>query len=265
MFILAKSAIPFLFHPAVFANANAGSKLYICTTPQQFDLDRSGFESLVWTEIKGVGSHGEIGANTNILTYDTWDTDVIRKAKGMTDAGSPEIELARIPSDAGQVALQAAAATNLNYAFRIVRNDAGFVNGLGTHIYYRGLVTGPRLPLGRNEDFDLEIFTLGLNQKVLTVDPTVVGNPPVLTVNPAITGTAEVGETLNLSNGTFTGDTPVYTYQWYAGGVAIVGATANTFLLTAAQLGKVITGRVTATNASGTASGMSAATTAVAP
>lgn len=250
---------------AAFANANAGSRLFFCTTPQQNDLDQSDYELLTFVEVKAVGSHGEIGANTNILTYDTWDTVVVQKAKGMTDAGSPEIELARIPTDPGQEALRAAALTNLNYAFKILRNDPANINGDPTTIYYRGLVTGPRLPLGRNEDFDLEIFTLGLNQLALTVNPTAGGVAPTSTVLPAITGTAEVGEILTLSNGTFTGDAVItYTYQWYAGGNAIIGATASTFLLTSAQLGKIITGRVTATNASGNAFAFSAATTAVA-
>jgi hypothetical protein len=145
--------------PAAFFNTHAGAKLFACATAQQADLDQAGFEALVWVQIKGVGNHGETGSSTNILNYDTWDTDVIQKAKGMTDGGSPEIELARIPDDPGQDILRTAAATNLNYAFKIEMN------------YNRGLVAGPRTPNGRNEDFDLEVFTLGLNQRQITVDP----------------------------------------------------------------------------------------------
>lgn len=162
-----------------FANANAGSKLYIATVnadpdnpdPQQTALNQAAFEALDWTQIAAVGSHGEVGSQTNILTYDTWDTDVIQKAKGMTDAGSPEIELARVYNDNGQIALRLAAATNLNYAFKIERNDEFEVGGSPTIIYNRGLVTGPRRPMGRNEDFDLEIFTLALQQREIVVDP----------------------------------------------------------------------------------------------
>ena len=50
--------------------------------------------------------------------------------------------------------------------------------------YNRGLVTGPTIPLGRTEDFDLEVFTLGLQQRQLTVDPSAAGVAPVLTVAP---------------------------------------------------------------------------------
>lgn len=161
-----------------FANSHAGWKLYVCVTPQQDDLDVTDFAALTWVQVKGVGSFGETGDNTNILTYDTWDTDVIQKAKGMTDAGSPEIEVARIPTDPGQVALRAMALTNLNYAFKVEGNDKPDNNTGATPTirYNRGLVTGPREPNGRNEDFDIEIFPLGLNQRQIKVNP-VAGTP----------------------------------------------------------------------------------------
>lgn len=257
--------------PIAFANANAGSELYVCATAQQSDLDRADYEGLAWVQVKAVGSHGEVGSTTNILTYDTWDTVVIQKAKGMTDAGSPEIELARIPNDPGQEILRTAARTNLNYAFKIVRNDEVSATASPTVIYNRGLVTGPRRPMGRNEDFDLEIFTLALNQEEVIVDAGAGGVAPSNTAVPTITQAdpttnpdPAVGELLTASTGTFTGDpTITYAYRWFAGGVAISGATGSTFTPTSAQVGKTITVRVTATNDSGQAIAFSAPTTPV--
>lgn len=159
---------------AGFFNTNAGSKLYICATPKNDDVaDAAAYAALTWVQIGGVGSHGEAGTQTNILSYDTWDTTVTQKAKGMSNAGDPEIELARDPDDAGQDILRTAANTNWSYAFKIERNDKpnDDVDSKPTIIYNRGLVSGPRRPLGRNEDFDLEIFTLGLQQKEIVVDP----------------------------------------------------------------------------------------------
>lgn len=250
--------------PAAFVNTNSGAKLYICATAQPNDLDQAGYEALTWVRVTGVGNYGETGNKTNMLTYDTWDTDVVQKAKGMTDAGSPEIEVARIPTDAGQIILRAAASTNLNYAFKVTRNDNVGVATQPTIRYNRGLISGPTEPNGRNEDFDLEVFTLGLQQRQITVDPTSAGNPPVLTVSPAITGTAQVANVLTCSNGTFTGDaTIVRSFQWYAGGVAISGANAATYLPVTADIGKVVTCRVTGTNAAGSAQGWAPATSAV--
>lgn len=162
-----------------YFNTNAGSTLYVCATDQPDDLDASEYAALTWVQVTGVGSHGEAGTSTNILTYDTWDTEVAQKAKGISDAGSPDIEVARDPDDAGQVILRTAANTNLNYAFKIERNDnpdPSPGDGTPTIIYNRGLVTGPRRPFGRNEDFDLEIFSLALQQKEIVVAPT-VGTP----------------------------------------------------------------------------------------
>lgn len=156
---------------AAYFNTHAGYKLFICETPQPADLTPTAFAALTWVQVKGVGSHGETGVTTNILTYDTWDTDVVQKAKGMSNAGDPEIEVARDPSDPGQIILRIAAGTNLNYAFKIEANDAPEPGGTPTTRYNRGLVAGPREPNGRNEDFDLEIFTLGLQQKQIKIDP----------------------------------------------------------------------------------------------
>lgn len=251
--------------PAAFANTNAGSKIYVCATAQQNDLLQADYEALNWVEVKAVGNYGETGSKTNILTYDTWDTTVSQKAKGITDAGSPTIELARIPTDPGQIIMRSIARNNLNYAFKTVRNDPAFVGGNGTIIYNRGLVTGPTRPGGKNEDFDLEVFTLGLNQLEVVVNPTGTGVAPAMTVAPVITGTAAVDEVITASTGTFTGDAVItYAYQWFAGGVAIVGANTNSYTLTSAELGKVITVRVVASNASGSAQGFSAPTVAVA-
>lgn len=149
-----------------FANTLSGSKLYVCATVQNSDLNLAAFEALTWVQVKGVGSHGETGTNTNIVSYDTWDTEFVQKAKGTSNAGDPEVELSRIAADAGQLILRTAGDhfNKDNYAFKIEKNDAPS-GGTPTYIYNRGLVAGPRTPHGRNEDFDLEIYTFALQQQ----------------------------------------------------------------------------------------------------
>lgn len=161
---------------SAFVNSMAGAKLYVCSTPQPTDLTASTFAALTWVLVGGVGSFGETGTSTNVLSYDTWDTGFVQKAKGTSNAGDPEIEVARDPADAGQIILRTIADTNLQYAFKIERNDKPNSNAGSkpTTVYNRGIVTGPRTPNGRNEDFDLEIYTLGLNQKQITVPPVTV-------------------------------------------------------------------------------------------
>lgn len=87
---------------------------------------------------------------------------------------------------------------------------------------------------------------------------------PVNTVAPAITGTAQVGQTLTTTNGTWTGaPTPTYTREWKAAGAAISGATGTTYVPVIADIGKVITCTVTATNVAAVVTAITAATAAV--
>ncbi|SFR68740.1 Carboxypeptidase regulatory-like domain-containing protein [Agromyces sp. CF514] len=65
---------------------------------------------------------------------------------------------------------------------------------------------------------------------------------------PTITGTAATGSLLTAKPGGWTHGTS-FTYQWYADGTAIAGATAATIMLTDGLAGKAITVRVTGTAA----------------
>jgi hypothetical protein len=78
---------------------------------------------------------------------------------------------------------------------------------------------------------------------------------------PAISGTPQVGQTLTVSNGQWSGDQPItYTYQWLrcdaAGNncVAIVGENSQTYLVQSPDVGHTLRVTVTATNAAGSAS-----------
>jgi len=153
-------------------NTNSGRTFGICATPQPDDLDEAGYAALTYIDVSTVGSLGETGNTQNILSYDAWNTRTVQKQKGMTNAGDPELECADDPTDAGQDALKAAAATKFYYAFKIEGDDKLTPGGTNGIRYNRGLVAGPRKPNGRNEDFDLIIFDLGLVQEEITVKPT---------------------------------------------------------------------------------------------
>lgn len=89
-------------------------------------------------------------------------------------------------------------------------------------------------------------------------------NMPVNTVAPAITGTPTEGETLTVSNGTWTNTPDGYAYIWKRDGVAISGASASTYELAEADVGAAISATVKATNLGVSAVANSAATAAVA-
>ncbi|WP_392840829.1 hypothetical protein [Streptomyces sp. LN500] len=72
------------------------------------------------------------------------------------------------------------------------------------------------------------------------------GSAPKASKKPTISGTAKVGRTLKAGHGTWTPAPTSYTYQWYANGKAIKGATKSSLTLKSAQRGQKITVRVTA-------------------
>ena len=103
--------------------------------------------------------------------------------------------------------------------------------------------------------------TAGSTDQASAVTGTVTAAPslaPVATAPASITGTPANGQTLTAVNGTWTGATPItYTYAWQlcdANGAAcapVAGATAQTFVLTTATVGKTVRVQVTASNPSG--------------
>ena len=85
----------------------------------------------------------------------------------------------------------------------------------------------------------------------------VLTSAPSNTVLPSISGTAQVGATLSVSNGTWLNSPFAYTYQWQQcdtigdGCVQIPGAQSNTYTAGSGDIGDTLSVIVTATNANG--------------
>jgi hypothetical protein len=94
-------------------------------------------------------------------------------------------------------------------------------------------------------------------------------SPPTNTALPTITGNIQVGQTLTASTGSWSGDPTSFAFAWQrcdASGsacAAIPGATAGTYVVTASDSGATLRVAVTATNAAGSATAVSAPAGAV--
>lgn len=152
--------------------------IFICATPinaTTLPLDAADFAALTWVEIGHVGASGDWGETTNITNYNTFRQGVTINSKGYTSAGRPSLEVGRDYSDAGQVALRAAALTKFNYAFKKELSDAPSASHTNTIIYNVGIVTGPGRPENTGEDFVREVFPLAFNQRSVVVNPAASG------------------------------------------------------------------------------------------
>jgi hypothetical protein len=74
---------------------------------------------------------------------------------------------------------------------------------------------------------------------------------PVNTLAPAISGTAQQGQTVTCSTGTWNNPPTSYAYQWKRNGVSIAGATGASYTLVTADVGQALLCAVTATNSGG--------------
>jgi hypothetical protein len=103
------------------------------------------------------------------------------------------------------------------------------------------------------------------NHTGVTRDMEVTGlEAPKNTAAPIVSGTAKVGQTLTCSEGTWIAASPTsYAYRWLRDGVAIGGAEANTYTVTAADEGHSISCEVTATDVVGSKSAVSANSVAI--
>jgi hypothetical protein len=139
-------------------------QFFVSALPQVNDLDANTFSGLTWVPVGPVGAVPERGISTNMLTYDTVNTVVAQKAKGITDAGGGTLECARNDGDPGQQLLRTIGAPSYTqaHAYKLVKQD-------GTIEYGRGLVAGPNYPGGRNEDFDIANFTFAFVQPLVEV------------------------------------------------------------------------------------------------
>ncbi|GGZ21716.1 hypothetical protein [Asticcacaulis endophyticus] len=83
----------------------------------------SELASLTYTEVDGWETHGAIGDTAQVITTSLINRARDTKQKGTKNAGSMENNFAYVPGDAGQALLDAAVASNSNYAVKILGND----------------------------------------------------------------------------------------------------------------------------------------------
>jgi nitrogen regulatory protein PII len=65
------------------ANSQRNKTFWVSTEVANAALNQAGFEALTWVQVGGVGSIGETGISTNPISYNTLETEVTDKAKGM--------------------------------------------------------------------------------------------------------------------------------------------------------------------------------------
>jgi tail tube protein len=121
-----------------------------------------------WTSIGLIESVGEFGDQNNDVTFSAIGDSRVRHAKGAADAGTMALVCAHDPFDAGQIALETAQQTNLNYAFRVTLPDSPGTPFTNTEIYFRGLVSSRRKNIGTNDNVVRNNYNVLVNSPLFT-------------------------------------------------------------------------------------------------
>jgi len=153
----------------------------------------------------------------------------------------------------------------------LIADVQNFINGSKVNygwLIERSDITGlPTSYTGDSRKFTSKEGTNGFRPKLLiTLSGSNVNLPkPIVDSSPVISGLALAGQTLTASNGTWYNFPSSYKYQWYRAGVAISGATSNTYVLTSNDVNQQVTCSVEAANTSGSTIDISSSVTALIP
>lgn len=143
--------------------AYTGNKYYVCATlPETYD--QAGYEStdLVWTEIGGVSDFPAYGPKRAVGTFIPINGG-IEKFVGAPNYGSGNLVAADLPTDAGQVILKAAEASNgVRYAFKVLNVD-------GEKDYTIGLLAGWELAAAKENTAKTRTGMLEFTKPIVNV------------------------------------------------------------------------------------------------
>lgn len=125
--------------------------------------DVSDLAGLSYTVIGKVETIGEIGPQSQDVTFIPLGGDDVQHYKGSTDNGAIVVVCGRDPLDAGQQALLAASRTKFQYALKIELADAADQNDPDTVYYARGPVMSGKTNIGGANDITKISYAVGCN------------------------------------------------------------------------------------------------------
>lgn len=151
-------------------NTAAGAKLFIATTAG-IPANLAAYQALTFVEVGEVEDLGEFGDESERVTFTALSDARTRKLKGPRDAGEQTIVVGDDMNDAGQIAMEAAEASPLDWPFKVQLNDAVTVGGDDSLHFFSGKVFSKRRNVGNVSNVVRRSFVIGINTEILSTDP----------------------------------------------------------------------------------------------
>lgn len=153
-------------------NTAAGSKLFIGSANSDRESVLADYLADSYIEVSEVEDLGEFGDESEMISFTALSDGRVRKFKGPRDAGVMTIVVGDDMTDEGQVAMEAAEASPLDFNFKIELNDADSISGDDSTHYFIGKVASKRRNVGQANNIVRRNFTVAINSKITVVEPT---------------------------------------------------------------------------------------------
>ena len=151
-------------------SAASGSKLYIGSAGESENL--SQFLADAFVEVGELEDLGEFGDESEQVTFASLSDGRIRKLKGTRDAGTMPVTVGSDMTDTGQIAMEDAEASPLNFQFKVVLNDQLTISGDPSEHYFFGKVMSKRVNVGTANNVVRRAFSVDIDSAIISVDPT---------------------------------------------------------------------------------------------
>lgn len=135
------------------------------------DLLAADLTAVTWIEIKGWETMGAMGDTSALITTQLIAEGRDLKMKGTRNAGQMQVNFAIMPTDPGQIALIAAAASNSNFPIKIELNDKPALGASPKNSlrYFYGLVMGAPEQGGSANTARMMNATIEINTNIVRV------------------------------------------------------------------------------------------------
>lgn len=143
---------------------SAGTIIAIDGDSEPATYDQAGFEALVYLTIGEIADAGEFGRQYNLVTFNALDTRKTLKRKGSYNDGQLNLQLARVPADAGQFAALLALDSDTNASVRVTLQD-------GTNLYFTVQVMSYTTNIGNSDQITGATMLLEITNDIIVVLP----------------------------------------------------------------------------------------------
>jgi hypothetical protein len=150
----------------------SGAKLYIGGANADPDTVLATYQADSYVEVGEIEDLGEFGDESTDVTFDSLSRGRTRHLKGTRDAGAMPVVCGDDMTDEGQVAMEAAEATPLDYNFKVTFDNAITIGGTDSEHYFIGKVMSKRRRTGTANNVVRKVFNVGINSAITEVDPT---------------------------------------------------------------------------------------------